>query len=85
MALSSLLALGIDSGELIAKLESCGLSGFELMIKREEVEGIDSVHLEVKVTEEVSHRSLRDIEQMILKGAISDRAKENVVSAFCAS
>ncbi|MHB1405179.1 MAG: nickel pincer cofactor biosynthesis protein LarC [Desulfitobacteriaceae bacterium] len=82
MALSSLLALGVDPGELQDKLASCGLSGFELKTERVEVEGIDSVHLEVKVTEDVSHRHLVDIEHMIVKGALSDKVKETSVSVF---
>lgn len=82
MALSSLVALGIDLENVTAQLKSCGLTGFEIGTKKVTVEGIESVQLEVKVSEDVSHRRLQDIDRMIQIGALSTRTKENSIRVF---
>lgn len=83
MALGSLIALGADQKLINDQLNTILPSEFELEIRWRQVQGIQATDVLVLVKdEETHHRHLEDIEQMILKGSLTERAQANALSVF---
>lgn len=90
MALGSLIALGADPDIIIDLIHSIGLSEFKLNVKLRQIHGIESTDIDVVLEpldghkEGPKHRHLKDIQQMIKSGSLSERAQSNALSVFSA-
>jgi len=80
MILGALIAAGLDADELRADLGKLNLDGYELEIRRIRKQGFDAVKVDVKITEQQTHRHLRHITEIIdasrLSGDVTRRAKQ---------
>lgn len=79
MILGALLDAGLALDALNAELKKLSVSGFEIIAKRVERQGIAAVHVEVKTEETHAHRHLHHIvailEQSRLDQAIKDKSR----------
>lgn len=94
MALGSLVALGADPASIVEQLQSTGLNEFELVVSLRQVQGIQATDVDVKIggsdlkvlphheADHGHHRHFEDIRAMILRGSLSERAKEHALKVF---
>jgi len=84
MALGSLLALGADPKIIVDQLHSIGLTEFVLNVRSRQVHGIQATDIEVVIQEKDHHhhRRLQDIENMILRGTLSERSRKRALLVF---
>ena len=75
MILGGLAALGIDRSELVNQLRTVAPVGFDIEFTDVGRSGISSVHANITVPDERTHRHLVDIEKIIDASEISDLAK----------
>ncbi|HVF30559.1 MAG TPA: nickel pincer cofactor biosynthesis protein LarC [Pyrinomonadaceae bacterium] len=82
MILGGLVALGVDQDELRRRLQALSPVGFELTFTKVNRSGIDSVHADVSVPDERSHRHLSHIEKIIDEANLSARVKDRSKAIF---
>lgn len=83
MNLGAMLDLGVDKDYLLEGLESLGIGGHELSVKRAERKGITGTKVDVIVKNEKSdHRNLKDIESIINGSDLSESVKKTSLDIF---
>lgn len=83
MALASLIALGADPVIITEQLHSIGLNEFSLEITTPQIQGIQATDINVILLNANKHlRHLKDIENMINSGEISEKARTNSLQVF---
>jgi len=97
MALGSLIALGADPEVIIEQLHSIGLTEFVLEVRARQVHGIQATDIDVVIplpnhadhedhdhhkSHDHHHRRLQDIQNMIMSGTLSERARTRALLVF---
>jgi pyridinium-3,5-bisthiocarboxylic acid mononucleotide nickel chelatase len=84
MFLAAAIDLGVEVGALEGPLRSLGVPGWKFSLSRQERHAITGTHLDVVLDEqeEHPHRSYRDIDALIGKSALPDRAKQVALAIF---
>ncbi|MER2559335.1 MAG: nickel pincer cofactor biosynthesis protein LarC [Myxococcaceae bacterium] len=84
MFLAAAIDLGVDVKQLEEGLRSLGVAGWKFALSRQERHAITGTHLDVvqDEKEEHPHRSYRDIDALIAKSALPDRAKQVALTIF---
>ena len=83
MTLAAFVSAGLPLEELAEELKKLPVSGFELMGRHVQRNGIDAVHIEVVVSEGTHyHRHLGDILSIIEGGSFSALTKSRATSIF---
>jgi pyridinium-3,5-bisthiocarboxylic acid mononucleotide nickel chelatase len=82
MILGGLVSLGVDRDELRRQLATVAPVEFGFEISDVDRSGISSVHVDVTVPDERSHRHLRHIDEIIDASGVSDAVKERSKSIF---
>ena len=81
MILASLVAAGAPQREITGSLHSLGLA-FDLATERVEVHGVGALRATVTYPEERSHRTFRDIRELITGAELPERASSRALEAF---
>jgi uncharacterized protein (TIGR00299 family) protein len=81
MILASLVAAGAPQSEITGSLQGLGLA-FELATERVEVHGIGALRATVTYPEERSHRTFRDIRELITGAGLPQRTSSWALEAF---
>ena len=83
MTVAALIDLGVDTAELQKALESLPLDGFTMRVGRVNKAGIDACEFDV-IPDEEDHapRNLSEIEGILHRSALSDKAKGLAVRIF---
>ncbi|KLU58945.1 hypothetical protein CEB3_c49640 [Peptococcaceae bacterium CEB3] len=87
MALGSLIALGADPAAIADRLRSTGLHEFELAVGLRRVQGIQATDVDVRIEQDSDHqgpphRGIKEIEQMIAGGGLTEKAGEDALKVF---
>ncbi|MDP1919330.1 MAG: nickel pincer cofactor biosynthesis protein LarC [Myxococcales bacterium] len=84
MFLAAAIDLGVEVSALEGPLRSLGVPGWKFALSRQERHAITGTHLDVVLDEkeEHPHRSYRDIDALITKSALPERAKEVALAIF---
>lgn len=84
MFLAAAIDLGVEVKALEEGLRSLGVPGWKFELSRQERHAITGTHLDVvqDAKEEHPHRSYRDIDALIAKSALPDRAKQVALTIF---
>ena len=84
MFLAAAIDLGVEVKALEAGLQTLGVPGWKFALSRQERHAITGTHLDVvqDAKEEHPHRSYRDIDALIAKSALPDRAKQVALTIF---
>lgn len=84
MFLAAALELGVPRDELERALKSLDVPGWRLEVTRAERHAIFGTHVEVRVDADEGHhhRSWRDIDGLIRRSALPERAKERALHVF---
>lgn len=82
MLLGGLLDLGLPEAALRVMLAGLPLSGYELLTKRVEKQGISAVYVDVKLTKRQHHRHLPDILKIIDEAELPAAVKETATAVF---
>ncbi len=84
MFLAAAIDLGVEVSALEGPLRSLGVPGWTFSLSRQERHAITGTHLDVVLDEkeEHPHRSYRDIDALIGKSALPDRAKQVALAIF---
>jgi pyridinium-3,5-bisthiocarboxylic acid mononucleotide nickel chelatase len=81
MILASLLAAGARQGEITDSLRTLGVA-FDLATERVEVHGVGALRVMVGGAEEHTHRTFRDIRELITSAGLPDRISSRALEAF---
>ena len=81
MILASLVAAGAPLSEITGSLRSLGLT-FDLATERVEVHGVGALRATVTYPEERSHRTFRDVRELITGAGLPDLASSRALEAF---
>jgi uncharacterized protein (TIGR00299 family) protein len=81
MTVGALIDAGADAAVVIGALESLGL-GATFTVEPVKRRGIGATKFRVLYEETSKHRHLPDIEKIIQRGEMSDKAKENSIKVF---
>lgn len=76
MFLGALIDLGLPENVLREELAKLPVSGYELIIKRVEKQGISATYLDVKTDKQHHHRRLPDIFKIIDQSTLAEPVKE---------
>lgn len=82
MLLGALIDAGLPEERLRKMLAKLPVSGYELMVKRVEKQGISAVYVDVRVTKHQHHRHLPDILQIIETADLPQSVKDNSKKVF---
>ncbi len=82
MLVGALLDLGIDFPQFKLALESLGLRGYELHLRRRELNGISAAKFEVEVNTPQPERHLSEIRTAIEQSALAPDVKHRAVEIF---
>jgi uncharacterized protein (TIGR00299 family) protein len=82
MILGGLVALGVDPDEIISQLRTVAPVDFKIEFSNVMRSGISSLHADVQVPDEKTHRHLSDIEKIIDASTVSETVKERSKSIF---
>jgi len=83
MNLGAMIDLGVDKAYLIGELNKLNLSGWELIVQKDQRHGITGTKVTVRQTRhEHEHRHLSDIEKIIENSALDNKTKELSVKIF---
>lgn len=84
MFLAAAIDLGVEVQALEEGLHSLGVPGWKFALSRQERHAITGTHLDVvqDAKEEHPHRSYRDIDALVAKSALPDRAKQVALTIF---
>lgn len=84
MFLAAAIDLGVEVKALEEGLRSLGVPGWKFALSRQERHAITGTHLDVvqDAKEEHPHRSYRDIDALVAKSALPDRAKQVALTIF---
>ena len=82
MILGALVALGVDSEELKARLSKLSIADFDIVFTTVDRSGISSIHAEVNVPDEHAHRHLHNIVKIIEDSDLSDTVKRRSIAVF---
>ncbi len=84
MFLAAAIDLGVEVSALEGPLRSLGVPGWKFSLSRQERHAISGTHLDVVLDEkeEHPHRSYRDIDALIAKSALPERAKQVALAIF---
>jgi len=84
MLAAALLDLGVPLGRLKSYLEKVPLEGYAVSMSRVKRSGFDANRFEVRIAEGItsSHRSLKDIEEIISSSALCERVQDKCVRVF---
>jgi uncharacterized protein (TIGR00299 family) protein len=83
MTLGAFVSAGISIDELSQELGGLQLTGFELQARHIERNGIVAVKVDVIISEQPHyHRHLKDIEELIDRGTLSESVKERAKKIF---
>ncbi len=84
MFLAAAIDLGVEVKALEDGLHSLGVAGWKFALSRQERHAITGTHLDVvqDAKEEHPHRSYRDIDALVAKSALPDRAKQVALTIF---
>ena len=84
MFLAAAIDLGVEVKALEEGLHSLGVPGWKFALSRQERHAITGTHLDVvqDAKEEHPHRSYRDIDALVAKSALPDRAKQVALTIF---
>lgn len=84
MFLAAAIDLGVEVKALEEGLRSLGVPGWKFALSRQERHAITGTHLDVvqDAKEEHPHRSYRDIDALIAKSTLPDRAKQVALTIF---
>lgn len=84
MFLAAAIDLGVEVKALEAGLQTLGVPGWKFALSRQERHAITGTHLDVvqDAKEEHPHRSYRDIDALVAKSALPDRAKQVALTIF---
>jgi uncharacterized protein (TIGR00299 family) protein len=83
MNLGAMIDLGIDKDYLINELNKLNLSGWELVVQKDQRHGIHGTKATVRQTRhEHAHRHLSDIKKIIYDSSLSDATKELSMKIF---
>lgn len=84
MFLAAAIDLGVEVKALEEGLRSLGVPGWRFALSRQERHAITGTHLDVvqDAKEEHPHRSYRDIDALIAKSSLPDRAKQVALTIF---
>ncbi|MBM4783045.1 MAG: nickel pincer cofactor biosynthesis protein LarC [Archangiaceae bacterium] len=84
MFLAAAIDLGVEVKTLEEGLRSLGVPGWKFALSRQERHAITGTHLDVvqDAKEEHPHRSYRDIDALIAKSTLPDRAKQVALTIF---
>jgi uncharacterized protein (TIGR00299 family) protein len=81
MILASLVAAGASQSEIIGSLHSLGVA-FDLATERVEVHGVGALRAAVGGVEERTHRTFRDIRELITSASLPNLASSRALEAF---
>lgn len=81
MTIASLTAAGASLEKISESLRNLGVP-FELNVRPVEVNGIQALHISVDCPEEHTHRTFREIQELIEKAHLPDRATKRAIAAF---
>ena len=82
MILGALLDAGLPLDALKAELGKLQVSGFEILTKRVERQGIGAIHVEVKTEETHAHRHLHHIVDILERSTLAQDVKEKSTAIF---
>jgi pyridinium-3,5-bisthiocarboxylic acid mononucleotide nickel chelatase len=84
MFLAAAIELGVELAALEGPLRSLGVPGWKFSLSRQQRHAITGTHLDVVLDENESHphRSYRDIDALIAKSTLPERAKQVALSIF---
>jgi uncharacterized protein (TIGR00299 family) protein len=82
MLLGGLLDLGLPEEQLRSMLAQLPISGYELLTKRVEKNGISAVYVDVRLTKRQHHRHLPDILHSIEASPLPQTVKETASAIF---
>lgn len=84
MFLAAAIDLGVEVSALEGPLRSLGVPGWKFSLSRQERHAITGTHLDVVLDEkeEHPHRSYRDIDALIAKSTLPERAKQVALAIF---
>lgn len=84
MFLAAAIDLGVEVKALEAGLQTLGVPGWKFALSRQERHAITGTHLDVvqDAKEDHPHRSYRDIDALVAKSALPDRAKQVALTIF---
>lgn len=82
MILGALLDAGLPLDTLKAELGKLQVSGFDILLKRVERQGIAAAHVEVKTEETHAHRHLRHIVDILERSTLDQSVKEKSIAIF---
>ncbi len=82
MILGALIAAGVDKGALEAELQKLEIPEFELQAETVDRSGISSLHIDVIVPDEKTHRHLHHIEAIIGGSTLSEKVKVRSIDIF---
>ena len=82
MILGALVGAGVEERELLERLASLGVEGYEVSFERVERSGIAATRARVSTGEEHHHRHLSDIRRIIEGSRLSVRVKERATKIF---
>lgn len=82
MLLGGLLDLGLSEEQFRSMLSKLPVTGYELIVKRVEKQGISAVYVDVKLTKRQHHRHLPDIIHIIESSGLPQQVKDTATAIF---